>query len=456
MVLASIVLACGMALIGTWIGGRMEDGVLHREASDTVLNMDSLIKPLVQDLAHGPTLSAAAQEALSAVLTEKALGRDVVAIKIWSPSGTVAFSNRPAITGRTYPLFDNLRQAFAGSVVAEFDDLDGEENEYERSLGKALLEIYAPVRENGTNRIIAVAEFYEVHDSLEMELRNSRLQAWAVVGSLTVAMIAVLSLIMLKQKRNALERRVADLSRLLAENKELQDKIRNGHRRMAEINEQFLRRVSAELHDAPAQLIGFALLRLDTLRLPRDELQPAALWGEMPEASRRPDDVETIRSALVESLNEIRTISGGLAPPELAALTLGETLQMAAARHIGRTGTNVDCDLRCLPDEVDPSLKICLYRFAQEGLNNAFRHAGGRGQSIYARCRDRLLIVVVSDSGAASDRIRQPSSSGRLGLIGLRGRIESLGGDFEFQSEPGQGTRVSARFNLSRLEFDHV
>jgi signal transduction histidine kinase len=176
----------------------------------------------------------------------------------------------------------------------------------------------------------------------------------------------------------------------------------------------------------------------------------------MPEASRRPDDVETIRSALVESLNEIRTISSGLAPPELAALTLGETLQMAAARHIGRTGTNVDCDLRCLPDEVDPSLKICLYRFAQEGLNNAFRHAGGRGQSIYARCRDRLLIVVVSDSGAASDRIRQPSSSGRLGLIGLRGRIESLGGDFEFQSEPGQGTRVSARFNLSRLEFDHV
>jgi signal transduction histidine kinase len=455
-ILVAVVLTLGMAVIGVWIGGRAEDGILQRAASETVLNMDSIIKPLVQDLADHATLPPTAKEALSAVLMDRALGQDVVAIKIWSPVGMVVFSNRPEITGRTYPLFSNLERAFGGSVVAEFDDLEGEENEFERSLGKALLEIYAPVRQTGTNRIIAVAEFYEIHESLESQLRDSRLQIRAAVGSLTVAMIAIVSIIMLKQKRKALERRVVELSQLLAENKELQDKIRNGHRRMAEINEQFLRRVSAELHDAPAQLIGYALLRVGALQRRQERLEALVQLTASPDTARMADDVEKIHDALTESLNEIRAISSGLAPPELSPLTLAEALRMAAGRHVARTGMTVDCHIGDLPEAIDPALKICLYRFAQEGLSNAFRHAGGRGQAIHAHCHDHILTVAVCDDGAAPDYVRTPSGSGGLGLIGLQGRVESLGGDFEFQSEPAQGTRLSARFNLSRLEFDHA
>ncbi|MEA2847716.1 MAG: hypothetical protein QOG78_2997, partial [Rhodospirillaceae bacterium] len=240
-IIASVLLACGMAVIGAWVGTRMEDGVLQRAASDAVLNMDNFIKPLVQDLARGPYLPEAAQEALSAVLTGKTLGRNVAAIKIWSPLGTISYSNRPELIGRTYPVFNNLRQALNGQVVAEFDDLSDPENEYERTLGAALLEIYAPVRQTGTNQIIAVAEFYEIRNHLQTELRNMRLQTWAVMGSLTVMMIALLSAIMIKQKRQVLEKRVVELSRLLAKNNELQNKIRNAQHRMAEINELFLR-----------------------------------------------------------------------------------------------------------------------------------------------------------------------------------------------------------------------
>ena len=167
-VVASVILAFGMALLGAWVGNRMEEGVLQREASETVLAMDSFIKPLVQDLAQGAILPDAAVNALTAVMKEKALGADVAAIKIWLPDGTIVYSNRPDQIGRTYPLFDNLRQAFNGQVVAQFDDLSDEENEYERSLGLELLEIYAPVRESGTNRIIAVAEFYEIHENLRV------------------------------------------------------------------------------------------------------------------------------------------------------------------------------------------------------------------------------------------------------------------------------------------------
>ena len=439
-VVASVILAFGMALLGAWVGNRMEEGVLQREASETVLAMDSFIKPLVQDLAQGPMLPDAALNALTAMVKGKALGADVAAIKIWLPNGTIAYSNRPEQIGRTYPLFDNLRQAFNGQVVAQFDDLTDDENEYERSLGLELLEIYAPVRESGTNRIIAVAEFYEIHENLRSQLWGIRLQAYAVVGSLALAMIACVSWVMSRQKRQSLEKRVAELSQLLAYNDELRGKIQHAHHRMAEINELFLRRVSAELHDAPAQLIGFALLRLDALR---------------PLACQRPlnncDDLETIRNALAEALNEIRNISAGLAPPELADLSLVQALEMAATRHAGRTGTAVNCDIAHIPHPIDPSLKVCLYRFAQEGLNNAFRHADGHGQALRARCDDGMLEVMVSDDGPVSG-VRQPSESGGLGLAGLRGRIESLGGVFEFQPRPHRGTRLTVRFNLANVE----
>jgi signal transduction histidine kinase len=455
VIIASIVLICGMAVIGDWVGTRTEDGVLQRAASEAVLNMDNIIKPLVQDLAHGPNLPETAQQALTAALMGKTLGRDVAAIKIWSPLGAISYSNRPEIIGRTHPIFNNLRQALNGHIVAEFDDLSDPENEYERTLGAALLEIYAPVRESGTNRIIAVAEFYEIRDLLQIELRNERLRTWAVVGSLTVAMIASMSGIIIKQKRQALEKRVAELARLLADNNALQCKIQNAHHRMAEINELFLRRVSAELHDAPAQLIGFALLRLDALRPPQDEslLTDCRASNRLPPG---PTEFETIRNALTESLQEIRTISAGLAPPELADMSLTRALEMAASCHAGRTGTTVCCDLAHLPEDVDPSLKICLYRFTQEGLNNAFRHAGGRGQVVHARCEDGLLEVAISDDGGPCTDTAQPFGSGGLGLRGLQGRVESLGGEFELAAQPGRGMRLTARFNLARMELLHA
>src|SRR5262249_34500955 len=281
-----------------------EEGILQRAAGKTVLNMDSFIKPLVQELADDIVLSDGARASLSAILKRNVLGRDVAAIKIWSPQGEIVYSNRPELIGRTYPLFADLRHAFNGELVAQLDDLGDDENEYERSLGMHLLEIYAPLRQSGTDRIIAVAEFYEIRDELRAEVLGIRLQTYAVVGMLAVAMVGALARIISRQKRAALEKRVTELSELLAQNKELQCRIQNAHHRMAEINELFLRRVSAELHDAPAQLIGFALLRLDALR-PLQKAQPGRESGEL----------ETIRGALADSLDEIRNISAGLAAP---------------------------------------------------------------------------------------------------------------------------------------------
>src|SRR5262249_27602043 len=147
----------------------------------------------------------------------------------------------------------------------------------------------------------------------------------------------------------------------------------------------------------------------------------------------------------------IRNISAGLAAPEVEDLSLAEALETAATRHAERTGTSVQCDVGRLPATIDPSLKICLYRFAQEGLNNAFRHADGNGQVLRAHCDSGLLEVEISDNGPTSS-MRQTSASSGLGLAGLRGRIESLGGLFEFTSQPCRGARLTARFDLANTE----
>lgn len=449
-----------MAIVCNWVSLRVEDGLLQREASETVLLMDSVIRPMVQGLAREPALTRDAQEALSAALAERASGRSVAAIKIWSPAGTVVYSDRPEVIGRIYPIFNNLHRAFEGQVVAQFDDLDDEENEDERTLeltlGQPLLEIYAPMRESGTNRIIAVAEFYEVRESLRLALRDIRLQTWAIFASLTIAMIAILSSLAIKQQRHGLERRVIELSQLLAKNWELQCKIQNAHQRTTEVNELFLRRVSAELHDGPAQLLGFALLRLDAIR-PREETEIAighpAYRDESPEI---PDEFETVRNALSDALVEIRHISAGLAPPDLAGLSLPQALEMAGQRHSRRTGTMVECHIDRIPECVDPSLKICLYRFAQEGLNNAFRHASGQGQTLRASCENELLEVAISDAGFAGGGERELSAREGLGLVGLRGRIEAIGGAMEFSMRPGKGGLLTARFALSKVRAAHV
>ena len=75
IVVISVTLACGMALLGIWIGGRMEEGILQRAASKTVLNMDSFIKPIVQGMAERPILSDNARSALTAVLNRMVSGR---------------------------------------------------------------------------------------------------------------------------------------------------------------------------------------------------------------------------------------------------------------------------------------------------------------------------------------------------------------------------------------------
>jgi signal transduction histidine kinase len=233
-----------------------------------------------------------------------------------------------------------------------------------------------------------------------------------------------------------LNERIADLSKSLAQNVELRLRIDEANKRASESNERFLRRVGAELHDGPVQLIGLALLRLDGIRN----------VAESQDKERGGQTLEIIRGALKDALSEIRGLSRGLALPELETLTLAETVDLVITNHELRSGKQVEVGFPASLPDIPLSIKTCVYRFVQEGLNNAFRHADGLGQRVDLSWDGHELTVIVSDQGTGFSMDGQLPDKGGIGLMGLRDRVEALGGAMVIKTSGLQGTQLQASF----------
>jgi signal transduction histidine kinase len=194
------------------------------------------------------------------------------------------------------------------------------------------------------------------------------------------------------------------------------------------LTENHLRRIGADLHDGPAQLMGLAALTVEHVRRAQT---PA----------KREEELQLLNSVLSEALHDIRSMSKGLMLPEIEGLPLPEIIQRVVSNHERRTGTTVAVHCGDISHPLTHAIKICTYRFLQEGLNNAFRHAGGNGQLVTCRLDDSVLNLVVQDDGRMGIEGPAALDSG-LGLVGMRERVESLGGIFRLSHLTSGGTRV--------------
>ncbi len=438
---ASVVVLAGMATIGLWVTDRIKAGVMKSTAASAASHMDQFVAPLVQELNQGETLSEANATALAERL-KHLIGTRVTSVKVWRPDGTVVYSNNDDLVGRRFAMTANMKRALSGEIVAELDGKphEGEPHEpIETNLGPSLLEVYAPVLNQHTGEPMAVAEYYAIERGLALEMRKAAVTSWMVVGLVTLVMMSALYGIVaagsrtIVLQRERLEQQIGELRSLLEQNHDLRERIQRAHQRSAIIHEQVLRRVGADLHDGPAQHLGLALLYVPTLEA-----------GAEPPVQ---ENVARVRSALDDAMREIRAISGGLAMPELNTAAVGEVIRLAVNSHTARTRTTASIDIDLPPLEVPVALKVCIYRFVQEGLNNAFKHAGGRGQRVVASVTGDRLVVEVLDQGPGLSRTDAGRINAGLGLLGLRDRIETLGGELDLSSS-GDGSRLAASFNL--------
>ncbi len=430
-----LVMLVAAVTMAVWVSDRIERGVVANTANATALYMESVISPASQELARSDELSPGAVQALTEIFRETPLGEHVVSYKIWKSGGLVAYASNPDLIGKTFPPDEELQAAWAGKVVASFSDLDGQEAAAERAMNRPLLEVYSPIREVWSGSVIAVAEFYEVADDLERELLRARVTTWIVVMLVMASASFLLFGIVqngsrtITKQQQALTERISELGRLVEQNRQLRQRVEHASARTAEMNERYLRRISADLHDGPAQLLSLGALRLDSV-------------VEVENRDERRRLSEGVRSSLDQAMADIRSICRGLALPEIASQAPETVVRKAVSEHQSRTGDAVEVDIAGLETaELDHSRKICVFRFLQEALSNASRHGEGKDIRVEATGKDGKLVVSVRDSGPGlSSKPDDDLHQRGLGLPGLRHRIESQGGRLEIESSAGHGT----------------
>ncbi|MCC7023859.1 MAG: sensor histidine kinase [Thermomicrobiales bacterium] len=446
-----IVLIVAMAGVGAWVARQIEDGVVQRSAATTALYVDSLVAPALQDLATGPELSQASRDRLRWLFEDTPLGREILLFRVWDRDGRTVFSSAPEPIGQPLPPDPDLLEALDGRVAAAIGDAEGGEALSDKVARGNLLEIYSPVRGRGTNDVIGAAEFYYAADDLRGDIADASRQSWLVVGGATLIIYLLLAAFVrrasdtIEGQQRALGAQVTTLTELLAQNEELHQRARGAAARTVALNERFLRRFSSELHDGPAQDISLALLRLDNVAA-----HCAAPGGNGSQPVD--DDLGLIQSSLRRALQELRSTSGGILLPQLGALTVAGTIEHVARGHRRRTGDIPEVQIGNVPEQAPLATKIAAYRIIQEALANAARHAPGAAVSVAVEASGAFLRVVVRDDGPGFDPGQRGDDSERLGLVGIRERVESLGGRFRIESAPGQGTRITAELPLTTGE----
>jgi PAS domain S-box-containing protein len=187
------------------------------------------------------------------------------------------------------------------------------------------------------------------------------------------------------------------------------------------------RRIERDLHDgAQQQLVTLALqLRATEGRVPvgMDDLRTKIAHG----ADR-----------LISVIDELREMSRGIHPAILTEGGLSPALEALALRSSIPVKLNVRCQQR-LPDKIE----VAAYYVTSEALTNAAKHANASHVQVDLSAGEDALSLSIRDDGAGG-----ADPSGGSGLVGIKDRVEALGGTIEVKSPPGDGTQLDVEVPL--------
>jgi signal transduction histidine kinase len=219
--------------------------------------------------------------------------------------------------------------------------------------------------------------------------------------------------------------------------REASNRLRILSRRRVQVQEEERRHLARELHDQVGQLLTAAKI----------DVESAGALSEDPELNNKLVGVARILETV---LQEVRKISFALRPPVLDDLGLAPALRWMLSDLAGSAGLKAeffaDSNLR----RADAESETACYRVAVEAVTNSIRHAGARKIAMELRNIDHTIELRFRDDGHGFDlaKIERGAERDRLGLSGMRERVFAVGGQFEIESAPGQGTDIIARFPI--------
>jgi two-component system, NarL family, sensor histidine kinase UhpB len=201
--------------------------------------------------------------------------------------------------------------------------------------------------------------------------------------------------------------------------------------RIEQMREEERARIARELHDELGQLLtGIKLDFSATIRRLREVKTPG-------------DVVDRLQSAIGQvdiAVAMVRRIATDLRPAALDHRDLGSAIEDEARRVAARSGLQISVSNR-LCGTIEPELATAAFRIFQEAVTNAVRHAGATAVAATVSSSGGRLAMHVKDDGVGLTRGRGAGAS--LGLLGMRERARSVGGELRITSRRGRGTTVS-------------
>ncbi len=419
LIVAIAVITAATVLLGSIISEAVRDGVTEGVAETAAAGFDSLVANSVGQAFAEEALS---EEDRARLATLFEIGSDaqttrLIQLRIFRPNGQLLYEATDGIVDVEQQ--HRLAGALEGNVSMDVVALPMLPAGPLGTHPITVLRLYTPLHESGTDRVMGVAAlYYSARSLLDIQSATQR-NVWIAVVVIGVTTVALLIAFVWRADRTIV-RQARRLAVNLERSQQLSEQVIGLHRASEQLridaieaNEQLLARVGADIHDGPLQLMTLAILQLT--RSIREMAADAA--------TRLRPTVELTTQAMTD----LRNISVGLVLPELDGLTLEQTLALAIRRHEGISGSTVASEIVGLDDRVEQDVQVCLYRVVQESLSNAFRHSGGRDQRVIGRRTDGSILIEVSNR-PASEPPEENSLRPKLGLRGMRLRLEAVGG----------------------------
>jgi|GEM_PF-593792 len=230
-------------------------------------------------------------------------------------------------------------------------------------------------------------------------------------------------------------------SRLIEDMNASRLRLRQLTQQLISTQEEERRRLAHVLHDDAGQALIALRINLGLIQ----EDVPA----EFEQLRRRLDDAVALTTT---TMSQIRSLAHDLRPPTLDAAGLRPALQGFCDEFSRHTQLHITyTDPEILP-EMSDAANTCLYRFLQEALTNVAKHAeANRVDVVLCYESDKVSLMVVDDGCGFDEqaRLSTPGWSMGIGLLGMQERLESLGGRLKINSQPGQGTCLTACLPIS-------
>jgi signal transduction histidine kinase len=242
------------------------------------------------------------------------------------------------------------------------------------------------------------------------------------------------------QMAEKLEQRQAERDRAEGEIRDSREQLRNLSAHLQSVREEERTRMAREIHDELGQ--SLTALKMDVSWLNRRFLEKDASFNSK---------LASMEEVIDRTIQTVQKLSGELRPGILDDLGLAAAIEWQAEEFQNRTG--IECEISPGPEELvlNRDQSTTLFRIFQETLTNVIRHARATKVEVRLKEQNDSIVLQVKDNGRGITEA-EISNSKSFGLIGMRERVDFIGGEVKIAGSPGEGTRITVTLPLTARE----